>query len=273
MVASQKQRTSLRFSRQGTGPAVLFLHGIPTSRHIWDRVVRKLQQDFTCITVDLPGFGESPPLEKGLLDQEHYAQELEILREQLSISSWYVVGHDAGSTIAVHYATQFSERVQKLVLCSPPIFPEFQVPRVFRLIRIPVLGDCLAPPATALMWSLGIPWLIGRRDRAITNIVQTFRRPFKGFRGVRRFVHLMRWGNPAQVLAKTAALLPKISMPTLILHGAKDNAIPVYFSIRAQAIIPRAELHLLDYGHFLPLSCPEVLCDYILPFLRETLAS
>src|SRR5436309_7781345 len=118
MVASENQRTKIQFSVQGSGFPILLIHGIPTSRHLWDYVVPVLQHDFMCITIDLPGFGESPLLKEGSLNQMVYAQELEALRTQLSIPSWHIIGHDAGSTIAVHYATQFPERVEKLVLCS-----------------------------------------------------------------------------------------------------------------------------------------------------------
>jgi len=268
MEVVQSRRSTMKFSIHGSGPPVLLVHGIPTSRHLWDFIVPSLEHSFTCIAVDVPGLGESAPLADGSLDPARQAQELESLREQLSIKSWHVIGHDAGSTIAVHYAAQFSQRVERLVLCSSPIFPEFQVPWFFRLVRIPVLGDCLAPFVLFLLWHGGIQSAIGRRDPALTQIVQTFRHPFTGYNGVRRFVHLLRWGDPSQVLARTAALLPGITAPTLICHGKGDGAIPFDFAIRACTIIPRAELRLMDCGHFLPLSCSEALSGYILPFLN-----
>lgn len=269
MAAFQNHHTKIHYSVQGSGFPLLLMHGIPTSRHLWDYIVPILQHDFMCITIDWPGFGESPLLKSGSLNPIDYAQELEALRMQLSIPSWHMIGHDAGSTIAVHYATQFPGRVEKLALCSPPVFPEFKVPWLFGLVRVPVVGDCLAPPATTFLWSLGLPLMIGRRDRSISDIIQTFHNPFRGYSGIKRFVYLMRWGDPTVILAKTAALLPQIVNPVLILHGRKDWAIPVNFSIRAKAIIPQAELHLLDCGHFLPLSCPEAVVAYLLPFLKK----
>ncbi len=264
----------MKFYVRGAGPAVIFLHGLPTSGRLWDYVVPVLQTKFTCIVVDLPGAGESPPLARTLHggddhDLDRYAQELEALRERLGIASWHVVGHDAGSTIAVHYAAQFGERMNKLVLCSPPIFPEHKVPPFFRFLRTPVVGDLLGPLATVLLWRVGMPRAIGRHDRRTRQIVKAFSRPYSGYKGARRFVRLLRWGNPQEVLGRTAALLPKITAPTLILHGNSDGAIPVSFATRAAAIIPRAEMHLMKCGHFLSLSCPEVLCEHLLAFLES----
>jgi pimeloyl-ACP methyl ester carboxylesterase len=264
----------MKFYVRGAGPAVVFLHGLPTSGRLWDYVVPVLQTKFTCIVVDLPGAGESPPLAGAFEggdnhDLDRYAQELEALRERLGISCWHVVGHDAGSTIAVHYAAEFSERVDKLVLCSPPIFPEHKIPSLFNFLRTPVVGDLLAPLATVLLWRVGMPKSIGRHDQRIRHIIKAFSRPYSGYKGARRFLRLLRWGDPQEVLGRTAALLPKIAAPTLILHGNKDGAIPISFATRAAAIIPGAELHLMKCGHFLPLSCPEVVCERLLAFLES----
>jgi pimeloyl-ACP methyl ester carboxylesterase len=259
----------MKYRVQGTGPNVLFVHGIPTSGRLWDYVISELQSSFTCIVVDLPGLGESVPLPDKSLDPVRYAQELEILREQLELPSWHIVGHDAGSAIAVHYASLFSTRVDRLVLCSPPIFPEFKIPWIFRPVRIALLGDGLAPLILALLWHGGIQWAIGSHNASLTQIIQAFRYPFSGRSGRRHFVHLLRWGDPAQVLARTAALLPDLSVPTLICHGKQDNAIPLDFAYRASKIIPNAKLCLMDCGHFLPLSCPEILYKHLFSFLTK----
>ena len=134
---------------------------------------------------------------------------------------------------------------------------------------MPLVGYFFAPIVTTLLWRVGFYLAIKRRNHSTAEIIEAFRRPFTGYRGMRRFVNLTRWGDPTQVLNKTAALLPSISAPTLILHGRQDGAIPISFATRAAALIPDSELHLLDCGHFLPLSCPDALCGYLLPFLEK----
>jgi pimeloyl-ACP methyl ester carboxylesterase len=53
---------ALAFTRRGTGPPLVLLHGIGSSRQAWDPVVEVLAERFDVLAVDLPGFGESPPL-------------------------------------------------------------------------------------------------------------------------------------------------------------------------------------------------------------------
>ena len=248
---------------RGSGPPILFLHGIPASGRLWDYVVERLQRQYTCVVVDLPGMGTSPPLRDGSRDPERFAQELEALRHKLHLPAWYLVGHDAGATVAVHYAVTFPERLKRLALLSPPVFPEFRPPWFFRLLRVPLVGDLLAPLVRLLIWKGGLQSIIERRDASLNEILEAFRHPFRGWAGARRLAWLVRWGKPAEVLGKTAALLPQISVPTLILQGRRDGAVPESFAQRACESIPDARVQFFDTGHFLPLNIPEVLCDQL----------
>lgn len=251
----------------GSGPVVLMLHGLPTSGRLWDYIVPKLQGNFTCVVVDLPGAGKSSPFLDGSLDPERYARELEALRAEIDIPRWHIIGHDAGSAIAVHYAAEFPERVKRLVLCSPPIFPEHKIPWFFRLLRTPLLGEALAPSVTSLLMPWGIKRAIGREDRDMDGLIQAFCEPFQGREGARQFLHILRWGDPSQVLGRTAALLPGIAVPTLVISGRYDGAVPVTFASRAAELVPGAHLELMECGHFLPLECPEDLGRQLLGFL------
>jgi pimeloyl-ACP methyl ester carboxylesterase len=257
----------MKFTVRGTGPAVLLLHGLPTSGRLWDFVVPQLEPRFTCVVVDLPGAGESPAFADGSLAGERFAEELEQLRAQLGIPAWHVVGHDAGAAIAVHYAACYGAHLDRFVLCAPPIFPEHKIPWFFRLLRTPALGDALAPLVTNSLLPFGIKYSIRRDDPAMDDIVRAFCQPFRGYAGARRFLHLLRWGDPQPVLSKTAALLPSITAPALILSGLHDGAVPVRFAQRAAQLLPNAEVYLLDCGHFIPLECPDILCSYLLHFL------
>jgi len=259
--------TTIQHSIRGNGAPILFIHGIPTACRLWDFVVERLQDRFTCIAVDLPGMGESPALPDGGRDPSRLADELDSLRRELGFSKWNVVGHDAGSTIAVHLCANYRHAVARLVLMSPPVFPEFRPPWFFALLRTPVLGDLAAPLIVAAIWNGGMQSIVERDDPATAEILESFRKPFRGFAGARRLAWLVRWGKPREVLGRTAGLLSRISAPTLIVHGQRDGAIPEEFAQRAAQVIPNARLLMLDTGHFLPLNVPEILANELRAFL------
>ena len=258
--------TSIRHWVRGSGPPILFLHGIPTGGRLWDFVVERLAANYTCVVVDLPGFGASPPLPDGSRDPERLAEELDAVRQELGFASWNVAGHDAGATIAVHLAAAHPERIERLALLSPPVFPEFQPPWFFHLLRTPVVGDLLAPILVLLIWHGGIQSIIERQDPALAEILESFHRPFRGLAGARRLAWLVRWGNPKEVLGRTAMRLGSIDVPTLILHGERDGAIPRSFAQRAAEIIPSGSVEFFDTGHFLPLNIPEEVAERLRDF-------
>ena len=251
----------VRFMLHGSGPPVLFLHGIPTGPRLWDHVVRILSPNFTCIVADLTEMAEPVA--------DAYAVELETLRAELRYSSWAVVGHDAGCVLGVHYAARFPAQVSALVLCSAPLFPDHQVPWFFQLVRTPAIGQVFARPVLQAAWIV-LRRSLGRFDTRNEEIVESFERQFHGREGARRFGRLLRWGNPHDVLGTTASLLPQITSATLLMHGIGDRAIPPTFAERAASAIPKATYRFLECDHFVPLECPNSLSEAVLTFLAQT---
>jgi pimeloyl-ACP methyl ester carboxylesterase len=285
-VAAVPAAGGMRWRTRGAGAAVLFVHGLPTSGRLWDFVVDRLAASYTCIVVDLPGCGAPPwpaprrrvrrdpghpgPLDHdppAPLDPDALAAALDEIRARLGLAAWSVVGHDAGAVIAVHYAAAFPARLRRLALLSPPIFPELRPPRLFRILRLPVAGALLAPLAALALRAGGLQSMIERRDRDLREVLEDFARPFHGLAGSRRLLRLVRWGKPADVLGRTASLLPGVRAPTLVLHGRRDPVIPASFATRAAAAIPGCWAVLFDSGHFLPLDVPADVSGALAPFL------
>lgn len=252
----------LAWSTSGSGPALLLLHGIPVARGLWRRVIERLADRFTCIAPDLPGLGESPPLPGGS-DPDDVAAALDRLRAHLGVERWSLAGHDAGATIAVHYAAAYPGRVPRLALLSPPIYPEFRPPWFFRLLRSPGFGDLAAPAMTRLLFGPGMRGTLAGGGEGLERELESFAAPFRGWRGSRRLLRLLRWGDPEAVLGRTAALLPRLGVPTLILQGRRDGAIPAAFAERAAREIPDARAVFYDSGHFLPLDLPDEIAGQL----------
>jgi pimeloyl-ACP methyl ester carboxylesterase len=253
----------------GSGDPVLFLHGMPTSCHLWDRVIGRLCGHFTCIAVDLPGFGHTPRLTQGFRELDALAASIEALRLERGIERWHLVGHDAGCAIAVEYALRYPHRVGRLALLTPSIFPDLKPFSLFEVLRKPVVGEVMAPAINLLFWKLIMR--VALEEDANTNddrddIVHDFHAPFHGLAGAWRLMSLLRWGDPAEVLASMPERLTGLFAPTLIFHGRRDSAVPPAFATRAASLIPDSEVVLLDCGHFLPLSEPVTIASELLRF-------
>jgi pimeloyl-ACP methyl ester carboxylesterase len=79
-------------------------------------------------------------------------------------------------------------------------------------------------------------------------------------------MRVLRWGKPAEVLAEIPGFLPLLLMPTLIIHGSHDPAIPETFARRAFNMIPNASIVTLEAGHFIPLNQPEPVASRLAGF-------
>jgi pimeloyl-ACP methyl ester carboxylesterase len=251
---------------RGSGYPVLFIHGIPTSSQLWNGVVQKMRGTFTCLAVDLPGLGKTPKVSHGLRQLETLAEKIEQIRVEHNIEKWHVVGHDAGSAIAVHYAHRFQERVDRLALLSPALFPELTPFHLFRIIRSPVLGELLAPVVNAIFWRVAMRYAVEPQRSGLSDTVKDFHAPFVGPLGAWRLMSILRWGNPAEVLASIPAMLSQLTVPTLIFQGSRDKAVPERFAQRACALIPQSKVVMVDSGHFIPLNNPDVVAAELLRF-------
>lgn len=249
----------MRLLCRGSGDPILFIHGIPTSNRLWDGVIRRLCGRFTCYTVDLPGLGCEPRTPRRLGQLRRIAEEIEVLRIETGLERWNVVGHDAGSAIAVSYAHLFPQRAKRLALMAPALFPEIRPYYLFALLRTRVLGELLAPCLHAVIWRLAMRRACQGEDDDSDLVLAAFQMPFRGPLGPWHMMRLLRWGKPSEVLGGMPALLPELRAPTIIFHGANDAAIPVSFAHRAAALIPNSKLMIVDAGHFVPLNCPEIV--------------
>jgi pimeloyl-ACP methyl ester carboxylesterase len=256
---------------RGSGFPVLFIHGIPTSSHLWNAVVDRLLGRFTCLAVDLPGLGRSPKDRSGVSplganQLEELADRIERIRVEHNIDKWHVVGHDAGSAVAVHYAYRFQDRVDHLALLSPAVFPELKPFHLFRILRTPVIGELLAPVVNAIFWNIAMRSAIEERRSEFSDVVDDFHAPFAGPWGAWKLMSVLRFGDAADVLATIPAMLPQLLIPTIIFQGSRDRAIPKGFAERASALIPRSKVVTVDSGHFIPLNNPEAVAAELLNF-------
>jgi len=260
----------MHITQCGAGEPILFIHGMPTNNRLWRGIIERLCDRYTCFAIDLPGLGKSPRMryEPGYLRQ--LAEQIDALRRENNIAKWHIVGHDAGSAVAVHYAYYFQQQTACMALLSPALFPELKPYYLIEPLRKPILGELLAPLIQAVFWRIAMRRALSNEGNG-DEIVEDFYAPFSGFAGPWQFMNLMRWGKPAQLLADVPAFLPQLLMPTLIFHGSRDTAIPEAFARRASSLIPNSSMVTLDAGHFIPLHEPKQIAASLDKFFESQL--
>jgi len=102
---------------EGQGPALYLVHGIGARKTTWDKLIVGLKDQFTCVSYDLRGHGESPvPQTPYTLDD--LVDDLEALRQKLGHEKIHVAGHSLGGMIGPAYARTYPEHTLSVGLLS-----------------------------------------------------------------------------------------------------------------------------------------------------------
>lgn len=108
---------TIAYTRQGSGPAVLLLHGFPQTRAMWNAVAPRLAEQFTVVTADLRGYGDSskPDNMTAMSFREMGADQVALMHS-LGHESFHLVGHDRGARTAHRMALDSPEAVASLTV-------------------------------------------------------------------------------------------------------------------------------------------------------------
>jgi pimeloyl-ACP methyl ester carboxylesterase len=127
----------------GSGPPVLFFHGIPDTSDVWAGSIRALKDRFRCIAFDLPGFGRSHAVDgrfdMSLANRADFVAEM--LRKLGIDEPVRIVAHDAGGVWAGVFAAAYPSRVERALFSISSIHPSFEWREGAKVNRMPVIGE------------------------------------------------------------------------------------------------------------------------------------
>ena len=97
---------------EGSGPPLLLVHGMLSSRAQWSANLAALREVASPVVVELLGHGRSPtPEAPAAYHPESYVRAFERIRSELGAARWLVCGQSLGAALTLRYALQHPERV------------------------------------------------------------------------------------------------------------------------------------------------------------------
>ncbi|WP_406036179.1 alpha/beta hydrolase [Nocardioides sp. NBC_00163] len=221
----------LYYEDQGIGQPVVLIHGYPLNGHSWEKQTRELlAAGYRVITYDRRGFGRSSKVGSGY-DYDTFAADLNTVLETLELSDVVLVGFSMGTGELARYVARYGhERVAKLAfLASLEPFlvqrddnPEGVPQDVFDGIAAAAKDDRYAWFTQFFKDFYNLDENLGSRisQEAVTGSwnVAIGSAPVAAYAVVPAWIEDFR----SDVDAVRAA-----GKPTLILHGTKDNILPI----------------------------------------------
>ena len=245
------------YTDSATGEAtVILMHGLPTSKELWNPVLPLLDARLRVITFDLNQYGQSEQTARHITHQER-ADVLDELRRHLRVERFALVAHDLGASVALDYMGRHAPHVARLVLMSPPAFPDYREPLLVRVMRLPGVGELTVRLMKRTLFKIGIGRGMVHTTRMTPELIDAFADPFDGALGRATLLRLLRWGRPRDVFKDYPRIAASIDVPTLILHGRRDPYIPPTQATRLHQLINASKVIIIEDGaHFLPLDTP-----------------
>lgn len=270
--------TELSFITAGESsrPAVLLLHGFPSSARTFRDVLPELSQAAFVIAPDLPGFGESDVLPAASFPA--FGQAISELLDQLAIGARYIYLHDFGAPVGFHIAMQAPERVLGLIV---------QNANAHRTGFGPAWAE------TQVYWSHPTPeneaaatahlTLEGTRDQYIANVppdIAARIRPDVWEEDWRVMQRPGRMDTQRALIADyphyvarfdaIAEYLARWQPPALMLWGRHDAFFDLRETLSWMQALPRMQAHVLDAGHFLLETHAAAATALMVDFVRRT---
>lgn len=201
---NKSRREIIHYQIKGSGRSLVFLHGWGMNLSMMEPLVSKLSHDYTCISVDLFGFGKSEEIEN-YENFDQYVQKLHEFLLSLQIEKPILIAHSFGVRIAILYALHYP--TGPLILTG---------------------GAGIRKP---LSFKKRIRQFLYKKGFA-----------FKGSYDYERASGFLRKVLVEVVSQDLREPMKKISVPVLLIWGEKDQETPLWMGKKMKKLIPCSEL-------------------------------
>jgi len=251
----------LRVEKHGRGRPLMFVHGFPLDHSMWRSQIDAFAESHRVIAVDLCGFGASDAAD-GTVTMEQFADDLVAMLDVMAIDDPVVFcGLSMGGYIAWQFLSRYPDRTAALILCDTRAAadsPEAKENRrKMARLALDAGSKAVAAPMLAKLFA---PSTYEQQP----EIVEATRR-------------VMAATDPIGVAAALRGMatrpdmtemLPRISVPTLLVVGEHDVITPPEEMESMARSIPGAKLvRIPDAGHMAPLENPAAVNQVIGEFL------
>lgn len=246
-----------------TRPTILFVHGLSGSSSAWYRHEEKFREKYNIISYDLRGHGKS----KRFKDYEDYAPEkfvedIHTLISHLNINKFFIVSHSLGTIFALDFVLKYQDLVEGAIFLSPNF-----------AIKEKWLGHVISPAIKVLeIFGMDNTKIQGKHidySKKYTNTTDwDFPRMLEEVSNTGLKTYLLCTKQVCEF--DREAVLEKLNIPVLIMHGKKDTIFPVKNSIKLLKHIKNLELIILEKSdHILVIKNFEVVSAAIEKFVNR----
>ncbi len=273
-------------------PVLIFLHGFPENARTWRHQIAHFRDNFRCVAPDQRGYrGSSKPIGVENYTPDQMIGDVFLLADALGIAKFTIIGHDWGGAIAWGVAIGGQHmRVERAIIANAPhplIFPKLLWTNDHQRQSSQYMRDFRDPVNDALVAEKGLGGLLD----AVTNWQATGAMEpderaalLESWENRDAAIAMLNWyrATPLEVPPMDAPFelpagfalpqVPDLSIPTLVMWGMDDLALPPENLDGLEDVIEELTLvKIPQAAHFIPWEAPKAVTSVMHDFVNSTL--
>ena len=228
-----------RIEGKKTAPAILFLHGFLGSLKIWKRTIPFFRDQYSVLTMDLPGHGESP-FNGEVVSMKDCALAIKKILEKEKLDKVHVVGHSMGGYVALELLHHGSHKIQSITLLNSTAKEDTPQKKKDRLLAVKVFDRSPEVFITAAIENLFYEPSLKLFPKEVSFLQQTaLKTSVKGAQGSLRGMKERK---------DYVELIKRTNTPVHFIAGRYDSTV-LYSTILEQTENTNVKLTTLESGH------------------------
>jgi pimeloyl-ACP methyl ester carboxylesterase len=241
---------------EGTGPALILIHGFPSASWDWAPIWKELTARFRVVACDMIGFGWSDKPKNypySILDQ---ADLHETLARTLDIKQAHVLAHDYGDTVAQELLARHNDggrlRLQSVCFLNGGLFPEVHRARFVQKLLASRIGPVVGRLSTKRAFASGMTAIFGPKtppSRELIDELWTLLQHDDGARVLHKLIGYM--AERRRHRERWVGALEKAAIPLRVVDGPVDPVSGAHMVARYRELVPNPDtVELPGIGHY-----------------------
>ena len=261
----------MHYRDEGQGPVVVLLHANYASLFMWEPWAAALRDRYRVIRLDLPAHGLTGPEPSGNYTLARIQRLFERFVDERGLDKFTVVGTSIGGTVAMRYAADHPERIERLVLISPGSL-EKRVRGRKTPANVPRAADLIGYVTPKAFTRFMLTNDYGDPARVSDAVTDEWYEMWMREGNRLAMINLLRQYVSGGVEDKIRA----VRVPVLLIWGEKNKRVPLSLAYETRDLLvnsPEVRLEVLPgIGHMLVQEAPAQSAQLIRAYLDEVQA-
>lgn len=263
------------FCREGgvaSRPALVLLHGFPTSSWDFEAIWAQLTEHYQVITLDLVGSGFSDKPTHFSYAIREQAELVELRLRELGVTGYHLLAHDYGDTVAQELLARDTPnpRLRSVCFLNGGLFPETHRALTIQKLLLSPLGRFIARLTNRARFEQSLRMVFGPRTPPSPEFLEGHWALLERAGGLRVMPQLLTY-IPQRVTYRErwVGAMQHTRVPLKLIDGAADRISGSHMAARYREVVPSADVTLLEsIGHYPQVEAPQAVLEAYLQFRR-----